>query len=65
MLIKHGESLAGAALAAGFYDQSHFTNAFRQTFGLTPAAIFHGSARVRWYIENEALTERLLGAGLR
>jgi AraC family transcriptional regulator len=30
-------ALSGIALDAGFYDQSHFTNAFRRHFGVTPA----------------------------
>jgi AraC family transcriptional regulator len=33
---KH-KSLAEVALAAGFYDQSHLTRAFKSGFGLTPA----------------------------
>lgn len=32
------EPLAAVAAAAGFYDQSHLTNAFRRHFGVTPAA---------------------------
>jgi AraC family transcriptional regulator len=31
-------SIADVAIAAGFCDQSHFTNAFRRVFGVTPAA---------------------------
>lgn len=31
-----GETLADAALAAGFADQSHMTRAFKRTYGLTP-----------------------------
>lgn len=34
--IRAGESLAGAALAAGFADQSHMTRQFRAAFGLSP-----------------------------
>jgi len=30
-------SIAEVALAAGFYDQAHFTTAFRRRFGVTPA----------------------------
>ncbi|HJQ39855.1 MAG TPA: helix-turn-helix domain-containing protein [Thermoanaerobaculia bacterium] len=33
-----GASIADIALAAGFCDQSHFTNAFTRVFGVTPAA---------------------------
>ncbi len=31
-------SIADIAIEAGFYDQSHFTTAFRRHFGLTPSA---------------------------
>lgn len=37
-LIRQGESLADAALAAGFADQSHMTRAFRRFRGYTPGA---------------------------
>lgn len=37
-------SIADVAFAAGFCDQSHFTNAFRRVFGVTPAA-YRQSAR--------------------
>jgi AraC-like DNA-binding protein len=30
-------AIADIALEAGFYDQSHFTAAFRRQFGMTPA----------------------------
>jgi AraC family transcriptional regulator len=32
------KSLADIAIEAGFYDQSHFTTAFRRHFGVTPSA---------------------------
>ncbi|MGH7559893.1 MAG: helix-turn-helix domain-containing protein [Gemmatimonadales bacterium] len=32
------EPLSEIALRAGFYDQSHFTNVFHRTLGVTPAA---------------------------
>jgi AraC-like DNA-binding protein len=34
---KNAYGVHGVALAAGFCDQSHFTNAFRRLFGVTPA----------------------------
>lgn len=38
-LIAAGQlSLTEIALAVGFFDQAHFTNVFRRTFGLTPKA---------------------------
>ncbi|MBX3134511.1 MAG: helix-turn-helix transcriptional regulator [Gemmatimonadaceae bacterium] len=36
-LRRSGEALSVIALKAGFYDQSHFTNAFHRTFGESPA----------------------------
>ena len=30
------DPVADAALAVGFFDQSHFTNRVRQTYGMTP-----------------------------
>jgi len=33
-----GDSIAQIALEAGFFDQSHFTRAFKQHFGRTPLA---------------------------
>lgn len=37
-LAETAESLSDIALRAGFYDQSHFTNVFRRTLGVTPSA---------------------------
>ena len=36
------DPLSEIALRAGFYDQSHFTNVFRRTVGVTPAAYRSG-----------------------
>ncbi|MFZ3184620.1 MAG: AraC family transcriptional regulator [Pseudomonas sp.] len=36
-LLLHGQSLASAALVAGFTDQSHMTRHFSKTYGLSPA----------------------------
>lgn len=38
-LIEQGESLAGAALAAGFSDQSHLSRSFRAAHGYTPGML--------------------------
>lgn len=38
--------ISAVALASGFCDQSHFTNAFHRLFGVTPAA-YRQSARAR------------------
>lgn len=35
-LLTNGMSISDAAVEVGFYDQSHFTNSFRQVFGVTP-----------------------------
>ena len=37
MLRSAGTSIADVSLHCGFYDQSHFTNVFRQVLGCTPA----------------------------
>jgi AraC-like DNA-binding protein len=36
LLLTKGWSIDQAAMAAGFFDQSHFTNKFRRLFGYTP-----------------------------
>jgi AraC family transcriptional regulator len=45
-LTSSAASLAQIALAAGFSDQSHFSNAFRRSMGMPPAA-FRRYARAR------------------
>lgn len=40
--VRLGRGLAEAAVAAGFYDQSHMTKHFRQAFGVAPARWFRG-----------------------
>ncbi|WP_241825913.1 helix-turn-helix transcriptional regulator [Izhakiella australiensis] len=40
-LLLAGHKPAGAALSAGFADQSHLTRAFRRQFGLTPGKYLH------------------------
>lgn len=42
--VRLGLGLAEAAVAAGFYDQSHMTKHFRQAFGMAPARWFRGLA---------------------
>lgn len=37
-LLRNGQSIAQAAAAAGYSDQSHFTRRFKGSFGLTPKA---------------------------
>lgn len=56
---KQGASLADAALSAGFYDQAHFTNAFREIFGISPSSVFGKGEPIEWYFENEQL-EKIL-----
>jgi AraC family transcriptional regulator len=43
-LMSADQSIVDVALTAGFCDQSHFTNAFRRVFGVTPAAYRVASA---------------------
>ena len=42
--VQLGSGLAEAAVAAGFYDQSHMTRHFRQAFGIAPARWLRGLA---------------------
>jgi AraC-like DNA-binding protein len=35
-LLANGATIAGAATAAGFADQSHFTREFKKSVGTTP-----------------------------
>jgi AraC-like DNA-binding protein len=37
--LQQGQSLADAAIGAGFADQAHFTRQMREMMGLTPAAV--------------------------
>ncbi len=37
LLLEAGDALADVAAATGFADQSHLTNRFRRTYGVTPA----------------------------
>ncbi|TNB48258.1 AraC family transcriptional regulator [Martelella lutilitoris] len=46
-MIAAGETLAGAALSAGFADQSHMTRHFRKTYGMTPGRFQTLAARHR------------------
>jgi AraC-like DNA-binding protein len=36
-LLRHGGSLAHAAIEAGFADQSHMSRQFRRAYGMSPA----------------------------
>jgi AraC family transcriptional regulator len=44
LLSRERHDVADVAIACGFYDQAHLTNAFRKAFGRTPAA-FAAAAR--------------------
>ncbi len=41
-LLARGLPVADAALAVGFFDQSHFANRFRETYGMTPRTFQRG-----------------------
>jgi AraC-like DNA-binding protein len=45
-LAEGGEDLTGLALDLGYADHSHFTNAFRREFGMSPSR-FRSIANVR------------------
>jgi AraC-like DNA-binding protein len=45
-LLAHAATLREAALSAGFFDQSHFSNHFRKVFGYAPGAYLKGLASV-------------------
>jgi AraC family transcriptional regulator len=38
LLARERRSIADVAVACGFYDQAHLTNAFHKAFGRTPLA---------------------------
>ncbi len=42
-LLQDGISISEAALEVGFYDQSHFTKIFKETFGVTPKQFVQSS----------------------
>ena len=46
-LLERGRSLTETALAAGFSDQSHFTNCFTAITGLTPG-VYRALFREKW-----------------
>jgi AraC-like DNA-binding protein len=50
LFLKDGMTLTDAALRAGFYDSAHFTNTFRETFGLSPSLIFSPQRKIHWYV---------------
>lgn len=64
LFMKRGATLVEASFAAGFYDQSHFTNAFREMFGIQPGLVFQNSQNIRWYIDDEYALDDLLERGL-
>jgi len=45
-LIRAGQGLAEAALAAGFFDQSHMARCFRRVMGMTPGTYARGLDRI-------------------
>jgi AraC family transcriptional regulator len=46
LLVRSENSLSAIALAAGFYDQSHFAHLFKLRFGVTPG-VFRAGLRTR------------------
>ncbi len=45
-LATSDRTIADVALESGFYDQAHFTNAFRRRFGITPAQFIQATRRI-------------------
>jgi len=45
-LLERGRPAMEAALEVGFFDQSHFANVLRQTYGMTPRAYQRGNWRL-------------------
>ena len=45
-LLDQGVSAGNAALETGFFDQSHFANAFRHTYGMTPRTYQKGGSHI-------------------
>ncbi|TGK28215.1 AraC family transcriptional regulator [Leptospira gomenensis] len=56
LALNGGSSFVDAALGAGFYDQSHFTNVFREIFGISPSAVFSKNEPIRWNVMDEHLS---------
>lgn len=50
IFLKDGLTLTDAALRAGFYDSAHFTNTFRDTFGISPSVVFGARRQIHWYV---------------
>jgi AraC-like DNA-binding protein len=44
-MMRDGGAIAETALECGFSDQSHFGRAFKQAYGLTPAAWLRSGRR--------------------
>ncbi|AOP33202.1 hypothetical protein A0128_04630 [Leptospira tipperaryensis] len=60
LFIKNGSSVTEAAVNAGFYDSSHFSNTFRKMFGFSPTDMFDPNRKIRWYIKNEEEFQKML-----
>ena len=52
LLIRDGRTLAAAAVACGFVDQSHMTRAFVRQFGFTPGAWRKASRPLRTFVQD-------------
>ena len=58
--LGQGFTLVDAALEAGFYDQAHFSNAFRDVFGIQPGIVFDKAGPIRVYMSDRKATLEFL-----
>ncbi|XDD49932.1 helix-turn-helix domain-containing protein [Leptospira sp. WS92.C1] len=60
IFLQQGATMADSAIAAGFYDQAHFTNVFREIFGISPSLVFSKGEPIHWYVQNEQIEKMLI-----
>jgi AraC-like DNA-binding protein len=63
-LLAQGATIGEAALNAGFFDQSHFTNHFRKVFGYPPGVHLKGLASGSSYVPGQVRSNGLIGSAV-